>query len=199
MVSIVTPWCNRSDLCQGYAEVVRGAEVVVVDNASEMKQSLTVRKMVEDLGGVYVRNECNVKFARACDQGINLASGDIVVCLNSDVVGGNAWLRNVEAVVKDEGLYGPIVAARHYGLNGILVRRGLLHRGDQEHMAAPRPVAGGRVSRDVLGGRGVERAGARKRRAIVPDQLGSHAFGESDRAGGARRIARRGRKSAVRF
>ena len=115
MVSIVTPWCNRSDLCQGYAEVVRGAEVVVVDNASEMKQSLTVRKMVEDLGGVYVRNECNVKFARACDQGINLASGDIVVCLNWDIVGGNAWLRNVEAVVKDEGLYGPIVAARHYG------------------------------------------------------------------------------------
>jgi GT2 family glycosyltransferase len=62
--------------------------------------------MTERMGGQYVRNAVNKKFAKANNQGFKLASHDIVVFLNNDTMANSAWVYQVEEDVKDGALYG---------------------------------------------------------------------------------------------
>lgn len=102
-ISIVTPWMNGLDLLPDYAAAVQGCEVVTVDNGSDAATA----QALEAGGGVYIRNETNLGFAAANNQGYAKATGDIVIFLNSDVVPAGPWLSMVAANVRDGALYGP--------------------------------------------------------------------------------------------
>lgn len=121
-ISIVTPFSGPGslDLLADFHAAVHGAhQVIVVDNGSPPAVAAELAAMTAHLGGDYVRNETNLGFAAANNQGYAKATGDIVVFLNSDVAGNAAqFLRAVAADVRDGALYGPslqaqLIAGRH--------------------------------------------------------------------------------------
>ncbi|MGH8545388.1 MAG: glycosyltransferase family 2 protein, partial [Gammaproteobacteria bacterium] len=117
LVSIVVPTLDNlafTRLCleSVLARTERPAyELIVVDNAS----TDGTRPYLENLarGRPHVRllfNEENLGFPRACNQGLALAEGEILVLLNNDVVVTPGWLENLTAYLSDErlGLLGPV-------------------------------------------------------------------------------------------
>jgi GT2 family glycosyltransferase len=113
MVSIITPWLNHSELCSVYERSVMGAEVVIIDNASEWMHAERIEQMVSRLGGKLIVNRENRYFAAANNQGLQIATGDIVLFLNNDVELRPSFLAQVERDVKPGGLYGPLIGNRH--------------------------------------------------------------------------------------
>lgn len=107
MISIVTPWHNGGELIPDYEAAVMGAQVVVVDNASEDATRDALWQMSARLGATYLRNEVNEGFARANNQGYRLTTGDVVMFLNSDVKAEPGWLAAVAGSVPHGYLVGP--------------------------------------------------------------------------------------------
>lgn len=105
MISIITPFHNCPELIPAYERAVMGAEVIVIDNASEPDAAEQIRAMVDRLGGIYIRNESNAGFARANNQGLEAAHGDVIVFLNSDVEARGSWLDQI-ANIQPGALYG---------------------------------------------------------------------------------------------
>jgi glycosyltransferase involved in cell wall biosynthesis len=107
--SIITPWSgSTSDLLADYFAAVQHADqVVTVDNASAHTTASDLVQMHEQIGGEYIRNAENRGFAAANNQGYAVATGDVIVFLNSDIAAQPGWLKAVAADVKDGGLYGP--------------------------------------------------------------------------------------------
>ncbi len=121
-ISIITPFSGAGslDLLADYHAAVQGAyQVIVVDNASPPEVAAELVAMTEHLGGDYIRNEQNLGFAAANNQGYASATGDIVLFVNSDIAGqSDRLLAAVAADVRDGALYGPslqaqLVAGRH--------------------------------------------------------------------------------------
>ena len=110
-VSIITPVYNSPELATQYAKAVRGAEVIIVDNASEPSAALVWEQTARDLDGTYLRNNTNRWYATACNQGYAVASGDIVMFCNNDIMARSDWLHLLGTI--DAGaLYGPGIGMR---------------------------------------------------------------------------------------
>ncbi|MBA5868777.1 MAG: glycosyltransferase [Nitrospira sp. CR2.1] len=94
--SIIIPVWNNAALTQqclqALAEVTDGVsyEVVVVDNGS----SDGVETFLQTLGGdvQVIRNEQNLGFSKACNQGARAARGEFLVFLNNDTIPLKGWL-----------------------------------------------------------------------------------------------------------
>ncbi len=94
--SIIIPVWNNLALTQQcvskLAEVTDGAtyEVILVDNGS----TDGVQDFLRTLGGdvTVIRNEENLGFAKACNQGAQAARGEYLVFLNNDTVPVKGWL-----------------------------------------------------------------------------------------------------------
>lgn len=94
--SIIIPVWNNAALTkqclEALAEVTDGVsyEVVVVDNGS----SDGVETFLQSLGGdvQVIRNEQNLGFSKACNQGARAARGEFLVFLNNDTVPLKGWL-----------------------------------------------------------------------------------------------------------
>lgn len=107
MISIITPWLNHSELCEQHIQNTQGAQVIVIDNGSEERHAANIRKMIDFLGGIYIRNEYNAGFSHANNQGLEKATGDIVVFMNNDVECQEGWLLQVGRDVEPGVLAGP--------------------------------------------------------------------------------------------
>lgn len=114
MISIVTPWLNASELIPAYEQSTRGAQVVIVDNGSELPHCTQIEAMCHRAGGIYIRNETNALFARANNQGLAAATGDVIVFMNNDVKCQPAFLPEVERDVSDGALFGPSLKTKHH-------------------------------------------------------------------------------------
>lgn len=94
--SIIIPVFNRVELTQNclvrLAEITNGVnyEVIIVDNGSTDDTS----NFLGTLGGDVrvLRNEHNLGFAKACNQGARSASGEYLVFLNNDTLPQEGWL-----------------------------------------------------------------------------------------------------------
>ncbi len=118
-ISIVTPWAgSTASLLADYDRATVGAELVLVDNASDAETRAALETLPGDRG-VLLRNETNLGFAGGNNQGYAKATGDIIIFLNSDIAAADGtWLKQVADDVKDGALYGPslqyqLVAGRH--------------------------------------------------------------------------------------
>lgn len=108
-ISIVTPWAGCPELLgQWWAAVKDADQVVIVDNASDPKTAA----MLAALGVTYIRNDTNVWFSAACNQGYAASTGDVVLFLNNDVMAAPGWLDKVKADIVDGGLYGAACETR---------------------------------------------------------------------------------------
>jgi len=112
-ISIITPFHNCHELLPEYEKAVQGAQVIAIDNASDPVTSEQLEAMVNRLGNgsIYVRNEENIKFSKANNQGLGLATGEIVVFLNSDIQATGNWLDRVQNAKKG-ALYSPTSGVR---------------------------------------------------------------------------------------
>lgn len=95
-VSIIIPAYNNAELTKQCLEALKENtakqyldDVVVVDNAS----SDGTASHLESLGWVKkVLNKKNLGFAKACNQGAEKASGDVLIFLNNDTEAQKGWL-----------------------------------------------------------------------------------------------------------
>lgn len=94
VTAIVVTWNSRDTLgaCLQSLMGQRGValEVVVVDNGSADGSLELARQYAPD--GLLIGNETNLGYAMACNQGLEIAGGDYVLLLNSDVVLGPDYL-----------------------------------------------------------------------------------------------------------
>ena len=94
--TIIIPCFNRADLTAGCLKSVTettnmdDVELVIVDNGSTDETSLLDGSTS---GGLRViRNDVNLGFAKACNQGASAASSDVFVFLNNDITALPGWL-----------------------------------------------------------------------------------------------------------
>jgi GT2 family glycosyltransferase len=86
-------------------------EVIVVDNGSRDGSLEYLRRLAEQHTRVrLVINRRNVGFASACNQGLALAGGEVLVLLNNDTMVPPGWLRGLVAQTQYEriGLVGAV-------------------------------------------------------------------------------------------
>ncbi len=86
-------------------------EIIVVDNGSSDGTPTYLRRLAEHHQHVrFALNEENLGFARACNQGLALATGGVLVLLNNDTMVAPGWLNPLVAKLKDPtvGLVGPV-------------------------------------------------------------------------------------------
>lgn len=103
--SIIIPAFNRVDLTTQClrALIANSAEtdyeVVIVDNAS----SDATPQLCASLGGqaTVIRNDINLGFAKACNQGARAATSDVLVFLNTDTEPHPGWLPPAIAALDD--------------------------------------------------------------------------------------------------
>ncbi len=107
-ISIVTPFLNGLDLLPDFEHATQGAELILIDNGSDDATRDALSTLPAERGRV-LRNESNIGFAAANNQGYAAAAGGIVIFLNSDIAGDPTWLKYVADDVKDDALYGPSV------------------------------------------------------------------------------------------
>jgi GT2 family glycosyltransferase/Flp pilus assembly protein TadD len=94
--SIIIPVFNKVELTvqclTARAEATRDVsyEVIVVDNASSDETPTFLAGLAGDV--VVLRNEVNLGFARACNQGARAAQGRYLVFLNNDTIPLAGWL-----------------------------------------------------------------------------------------------------------
>src|SRR5439155_13585145 len=80
-------------------------EVVVIDNASGDGTPDYLRQLARLHEHVrVVLNEDNVGFPRACNQGLALANGDLLVLLNNDTMVPPGWLMSLARMLDDPGV-----------------------------------------------------------------------------------------------
>jgi GT2 family glycosyltransferase len=112
--SIVIPVFNKAEFTYNCLRTLRATlegagegEVIVVDNASSDRTSEVLAQFpwVRTL-----RNERNLGFAAANNQGVRAASGNVVVLLNNDTLGMPGWLIAMLRALREPGV--GIVGAR---------------------------------------------------------------------------------------
>jgi len=131
-ISIIIPLYNQveyTSVClERLAAVSPGGnfQLVLVDNASTDTTPALCASMSGDV--LVIRNEENLGFARACNQGANVATGEILLFLNNDTEPGENWLDPLLSVLDREPDVGAVGAKllfpdgtlQHAG--GVLVR-----------------------------------------------------------------------------
>jgi len=108
-VSVITPWQNHPELIPDYENAVRGAEVIVIDNASDPDAAAAIRAMTERLKGKYLRNEKNASFSAANNQGLAQASREVILFLNNDIAAGPSFLADVARDTAENCLVGTLL------------------------------------------------------------------------------------------
>jgi GT2 family glycosyltransferase len=76
-------------------------EIIVIDNGSTDGTAEWLAAQTDIIVG---RNEDNLGFPRACNQGMELATGDQVLLLNNDVILTPGWLRRMIEALREPGI-----------------------------------------------------------------------------------------------
>jgi len=75
-------------------------EIIVVDNASTDGTQAYLNSISDRV--FYIRNEINQGFAKACNQGAKVASGDYLLFLNNDTIVENGWLSPLSSILDND-------------------------------------------------------------------------------------------------
>lgn len=111
LTSVIIPSYNEADMLRSCLESIRlftpePVEIIVVDNGSADHTMDVCR----EFQCKFIRFPDNRGFPVACNAGLRLATGDLLMLLNNDVLVSSNWLRNLQAcLLSDEsiGIVGP--------------------------------------------------------------------------------------------
>lgn len=86
MVSVIIVQFNGGELTRDAVTTFRASnrgdyEIILIDNSSTRREEVS---LIRDLGCTIIENEENLGFGRACNQGANVAKGDLLFFLNND-------------------------------------------------------------------------------------------------------------------
>ncbi len=84
-------------------------EIIVVDNGSSDETKTELKKFSSKINPLkIIRNEENLGFAKACNQGGNSASGEYLVFLNNDTLTKQGWLEQLLKASKSDPTIGGV-------------------------------------------------------------------------------------------
>lgn len=122
LTSIIIPSFNEAEMLRTCILAIRQFtpqphEIIVVDNGS---RDHTARVCVE-YRCKFIRFPNNRGFPIACNAGLKLASGDLLVLLNNDVIVSNNWLSNMQHCLLSEAQVGIVGPYTNYasGIQGV--------------------------------------------------------------------------------
>ena len=110
MISIIIPVRDLPSLtnaCLNLIErntITSEYEIIIVDNGSEVPFNVRTRQEQVSV----IRNETNLGFPAAVNQGIKAATGDIICLLNNDVVVTDPWLERLCYHLDHADIVGPL-------------------------------------------------------------------------------------------
>jgi predicted SAM-dependent methyltransferase len=103
VISIIVPAYNQHELTGECLAAVhahtRDYEIILVDNGSDPPIVA---------GNKTIRNESNLGFPVAVNQGIRAAKGDVIVLLNNDVIVTPGWAEGLTEDLADFAIVGPV-------------------------------------------------------------------------------------------
>ena len=108
MLSIVIPVFNQHSMTQDCLKAITDNtvdhEVILVDNGSYPPLHKTI---TTDSKTMRIRNETNLGFPVAVNQGINAAKGEVIVLLNNDCICTQGWQETLLAHLDSYSIVGP--------------------------------------------------------------------------------------------
>jgi len=109
MISIVIPVWNQHEMTADCINVIRentqDFELILVDNGSEPPIKAPFAGFADV---TLIRNEANLGFPAAVNQGIRAANGDVIVLLNNDVVVPPGWADRLLRGLESFSIVGPM-------------------------------------------------------------------------------------------
>ena len=131
-VSIILPVFNQWEYTRNCIEALYhvtdkncGFEVIVVDNASTDNTKLFLNEAKEKYPGLsFIRNQCNLGFAKACNKGARHSRGYYLVVLNNDTLPQPGWLDEMIKTAEKDPLVG-LVGSRLLYPDGTIQHAGV--------------------------------------------------------------------------
>lgn len=108
----------KSCLDSVLADSYHPKEIILVDNASS-DGSLAIAREYQDRVTL-IENPANYGFPKGCNQGINVARGDIIVLLNVDTVVRKNWLEALVEPLRDDPTVGLTGSKLLFPDNGLI-------------------------------------------------------------------------------
>ena len=109
MISIVVPVFNNHDFTDECLRAVidntASCEIIVVDNGSDPPYRPPFSGFMETK---LIKNDTNLGYPVAVNQGIRAASGDTIILLNNDVIVTPDWAERLTRLLDDFAIVGPI-------------------------------------------------------------------------------------------
>jgi len=109
MISIIVPIYNQHEITEECLRAVldntQNCEIIIVDNGSEPPIKPPFSGFTEI---TMIRNETNLGFPVAVNQGVAAAKGDIIVLLNNDVIVTPGWADRLINHLEDYAIVGPM-------------------------------------------------------------------------------------------
>lgn len=107
MISIIIPIYQQSEMTDACLDAIANAggqdyELILVDNGSIPPYQ------ADHINSTLIRNEINLGFPVAVNQGIKAAKGDIIVLLNNDVIVTENWFERLEWHLLKYDIVGPM-------------------------------------------------------------------------------------------
>src|SRR4030042_732708 len=143
MFSIIIPVFNQQDITyeclNSIKENTKDFEIILVDNGSI--------PAIEDNTIKIIRNDKNLGYPVAVNQGIGEARGDIIILLNNDVIATENWAEYLKVHLSNYDIVGPVtnysagvqrVSISYYGDYPELLKKSRLHY--EENMGKSRVV-----------------------------------------------------------
>jgi len=127
MASIVIPVYNQVEYTQQCLEAITQNtpdalyDAVIIDNASTDQTSELLQALEGEVQ--IIRNESNLGFVHACNQGAEVVGGKYLVFLNNDTVPLSGWLEEMIALAESDSRIG-VVGAKLVYPNGQLQEAG---------------------------------------------------------------------------
>ena len=102
MVSIIIPCFNQEDYTKACIESIHANshdyEIIIVDNGSDLPACFHTADLKDIIDRIhYIRNEENLGFPKAVNQGIEASKRDIVAILNNDCILTPQWLEILQS------------------------------------------------------------------------------------------------------
>jgi len=134
-LTIIVPWWDHIEfleLWQQNLKILKDAEIIFIDNGSQEEGKKALEEFCQKYGIKLIRNEQNLGFSAANNQGLKEATGEYVLHLNNDLLVKHLPL-NYICYLAENGISGPGPAKNELNISyvegwGLCARKSILEK-----------------------------------------------------------------------